>query len=143
MQCSIFPYSLKSGSQLRETVRELLNWTAHWPTQLLPSVLCFSYLHQIFSMWHHRKISSMTSYWHVFQITVFLCTFLLLIIVLFSTHQYKLNVKSMFYLLQCIICKGCICSLTTFLIPYFFLSFIFQRISLKSLNILYLDCRHL
>lgn len=134
MQSSIFPYSLKSGSQLRETFRELLNWTSHWPTQLLPSELCFSYRHQIFSTWHHRKIFSLTSYWHVSQITG-----------LFYVHSYYwlyfcfLNISMLNLcstLLQCIICKGWICSLTTFLTPSFLLTFIFQRISLKSLNIL-------
>lgn len=118
MQSSSFPHSLNSVSQLRETFREHLNWTAHWPTQLFPSEQCFSYCHQIFSTWNHRKLFSLTSYQHMSQITG-----------LFYVHSYywlyfcflQINTSSMLNLcstwIQCIICKGCICSLTTCLTP--------------------------
>lgn len=134
MQSSIFPYSLKSVSQLRETFRELLNWTAHWPTHLLPSDQCFSYRYQIFSTWDQINIFSLTSYQHVSQITG-----------LFYMHSYywlyfcflHINTSSVLNLcstlIQDIICKGCIYSLIT---SWHHFAFIFQRISLKSLNIL-------
>lgn len=68
MQSSILPYNLKSISGLRETIRELPDWTHTQPSTMASfwAVLC--YYGEIFYE-AQRKIFSFALFWHLSQIT--------------------------------------------------------------------------